>query len=112
MNRVVLVGRLTKDAEIKFFDNSEKGVLNFTLAVKRDYPKSNAEYDTDFLPVVYWTKYAQDLHKYLLKGRMISVSGQIRVRSYETQENVKRYITEIFADEIKFLDKISDTQVV
>jgi single-strand DNA-binding protein len=112
MNRVVLVGRLTKDAEIKVFDDREKGVVNFTLAVRRDRPNSNNEWEVDFLPVVYWNKNAQALHKYLIKGLQLCVTGQIRVRSYETQEKGRRYITEILADEIKFLEKAKDTQAV
>lgn len=112
MNRVVLVGRLTKDAEIKTFDDKEKGVVNFTLAVKRDRPNSNNEWEVDFLPVIYWNKNVQALQKYLIKGLQLCVTGQIRVRSYETPDKGKRYITEIMADEIKFLDKVKSTQVV
>lgn len=112
MNRVVLVGRLTKDAEIRTFDDKEKGVVNFTLAVKRDRPNTNNEWEVDFLPVVYWNKNIQALQKYLIKGLQLCVTGQIRVRSYEAPDKGKRYITEIMADEIKFLDKVKSTQVV
>lgn len=112
MNKVVLVGRLTKDAELKAFESNEKSVLNFTLAVNREYVNSNNERDADFIPIVYWTEHGESLQKYLLKGRQICVSGKLRVRSYETPDKGKRYITEVLAEEIKFLDKIKDSNAI
>lgn len=112
MNKVVLVGRLTKDAELKNIDTINKSVLNFTLAVNREFPNLNNEKTADFIPIVYWTEHASSLQKYLLKGRQICVSGKLRVRSYETPENIKRYITEVVADEIKFLDRVRDTTAI
>lgn len=112
MNKVVLVGRLTRDADLRTFEANEKGVLNFTLAVNREFTNSNNEREADFIPIVYWTEHAESLHKYLLKGRQICVSGKLRVRSYETPEKGKRYITEVFAEEIKFLDKIKESDAI
>lgn len=112
MNKVVLVGRLTRDAELKSFEANEKSVLNFTLAVNREFINSNNEREVDFIPIVYWTEHGQSLQKYLLKGRQICVSGKLRVRSYETPEKGKRYITEVFAEEIKFLDKVKDSNAI
>lgn len=112
MNKVVLVGRLTRDAELKTFEAKERSVLNFILAVNREFVNSNNEKEADFIPVVYWTEHAESLQKYLLKGRQICVSGKLRVRSYETPENVKRYITEVIADEIKFLDKTNNSSAI
>lgn len=112
MNKVVLVGRLTRDAELKTFEAKERSVLNFTLAVNREFVNSNNEKEADFIPIVYWTEHAESLQKYLLKGRQICVSGKLRVRSYETPESVKRYITEVIADEIKFLDKINSSSAI
>lgn len=112
MNKVVLVGRLTRDAELKTFEGSERSVLNFTLAVNREFVNSNNEREADFIPIVYWTEHAESLQKYLLKGRQICVSGKLRVRSYETAEKGKRYITEVFAEELKFLDKVKDSNAI
>lgn len=112
MNRVVLVGRLTKDAELKTFEANGKSILHFTLAVNRDFVNSNNEREADFIPISYWTEHAESLQKYLLKGRQICVSGKLRVRSYESPENIKKYITEVLADEIKFLDKIKDSNAI
>jgi single-strand DNA-binding protein len=112
MNKVVLVGRLTKDAELKTFEANERSVLNFTLAVNRDFVNSNNEREADFIPIVYWTEHAESLQKYLLKGRQICVSGKLRVRTYETPEKGKRYITEVLSDEIKFLDSIKEYSAI
>lgn len=112
MNKVVLVGRLTRDAELKTFEAKEKSVLNFTLAVNREFANSNNEKEADFIPIVYWTEHAESLQKHLLKGRQICVSGKLRVRSYETSENIKKYITEVMADEIKFLDSVKNSSAI
>lgn len=112
MNKVVLVGRLTKDAELKTLEGKERSVLNFTLAVNRDYVSSTNERITDFIPIVYWTDHGESLQKYLLKGRQLCISGKLQVRSYETQDNTKRYITEVYADEIKFLDQKKESNVI
>lgn len=112
MNKVVLVGRLVRDAELKTFEGNERSVLNFTLAVNRDFVNSNNEREADFIPIVYWTEHAESLQKYLLKGMQICVSGKLRVRSYDTQEKGKRYITEVLADEIKFLSNKKESNVI
>ncbi|TDT56483.1 single-stranded DNA-binding protein [Fonticella tunisiensis] len=108
MNKVVLIGRLVKDAEVKNVGDDGKSVLNFTMAVQRDYINSKSERESDFIPIVYWHKSAEKLKQYLTKGRMISVSGRIRVRSFEGREGGKKYVTEILADEIKFLSSRKD----
>lgn len=112
MNKVVLVGRLTRDADLKTFEAKERGVLNFTLAVNREFTNSNNEREADFIPIVYWTEHAESLQKYLLKGKQICVSGKLRVRSYETPENIKKYITEVMADEIKFLGSVKNSSAI
>lgn len=112
MNKVILVGRLTRDAELKTFEAKERSVLNFTLAVNREFVNSNNEREADFIPIVYWTEHAEELQKYLSKGRQICVSGKLRVRSYETPESIKKYITEVLADEIKFLDRVKEASAI
>lgn len=104
MNKVLLTGRLTKDAEILEFHKGGKSALKFTLAVGRTSKKASDGKDADFIPVTYFTEYASKLAEYLLKGRQISVSGKISVRSFEGEDNKKRYYTDILADSVDFLD--------
>lgn len=101
MNNVILIGRLTKDAEAK--DINDGKVLSFTLAVNRNYLNKDNERETDFLPVSYWTDYADKLVNYLKKGRLVCVQGSIRVKSYKNQEEKIMYFTEISAKNIQFL---------
>lgn len=104
MNNVLLTGRLTKDAEILEFHKSGKSALKFTLAVERTYKKASDGKDADFIPVTFFTDYASKLVEYLLKGRLISVTGKISVSSFEGDDNKKKYYTSILADSIDFLD--------
>jgi hypothetical protein len=103
---------LTKDAELKTFGDDNKSVLNFTLAIRKDYIGSKDDPQADFIPVSYWNKSGQTLQKYLTKGRMVNIEGRISVRSYETQEGTKKYATHIIADEIQFLDSRKNDQVI
>lgn len=110
MNKVMLIGRLTRDAELKILDSGM--VLSFTIAADRDYTNKNGEKVTDFIPVSYWTDNGERLVEYLKKGRLIGVSGCIRVKSYKDQEEKTRYFTDIRADEIKFLDSMKKESVL
>jgi single-strand DNA-binding protein len=110
MNKVILIGRLVKDAEIKVIGQDGKSVLNFTLAVRRNYVNDQNETESDFIPVSYWHKSAQSLQKYLIKGRMVGVEGRINVRSYEAVGGGRKYITQIIADQIQFLDSKKSEQ--
>ena len=101
INNVTLVGRLTKDPEIKETSGGVK-VGAFTLAVDRNYKNSNDERETDFIPVVVWRKTAEICEKYLKKGNMCGVVGSVQTRSYEAQDGTKRYVTEILANEVQF----------
>ena len=103
LNRVVLIGRLTKDPEVKS-TTSGVSVATFTLAVTRKYTNQQGERESDFIPIVAWRQLAETIGKYLSKGRLVAVSGAIQTRTYET-ENGKRYITEIVADEVQFLER-------
>jgi single-strand DNA-binding protein len=106
INRVVLVGRLTKDPELRY-TNSNVGVVSFTLAVNRNYVGKD-EVKADFIPCVAWNrgKYMQadNCAKYLHKGSLAAVEGTIQTRNYEASDGTKRYITEIICDSVKFLD--------
>jgi single-strand DNA-binding protein len=102
MNKVMLLGRLTKDAEIKTI-NEDKKVATFNLAVNRRFRKEG-EPDADFINCVAWNKTAELIEKYITKGRQIAVSGRLNTRSYEDKEGSKRYVTEVIVDEIDFAD--------
>lgn len=107
MNRVFLVGRLTSDAELKVVTEEGKGLISFTLAVRRNFPNQNNEYEADFIPVVWWKDEAKAkiLTDYLSKGRLISLEGRINIRSYENKEGQRKYVTQVIAEEVSFLDK-------
>ena len=100
MNKVFLVGRLTKAPELKTTPNGVS-VATFTIAVTR---RTNRE-ESDFLNIVTWRGLADNCGKYLSKGQQVAVTGEIRTRSYEAKDGSKRYITEIQADDVEFLAK-------
>lgn len=99
-NRVIIIGRLTRDPELRYTPNGT-AVASFTLAVNR---KFNRE-ETDFIDVVAWRQSAEFCANYGSKGRLTMVEGRLQVRTYETQEGQKRRVTEVVADELRFLDK-------
>lgn len=102
MNKVMLIGNLTRDPEL-ITTNSGISVCRFSLAVQRRYTNANGEREVDFLDIVVWRGQGENCHKYLKKGSKCCVIGQIQKRSYEAQDGTKRYITEITADEVEFL---------
>lgn len=102
MNKVVLIGRLTKDPELKFTPTGTS-VTTFTLAVSRRY-KKEGQPQADFIPIVAWGKTGEGVANYKKKGALISVAGRIETRNYEAKDGTKRYVTEVIAEEIIFLD--------
>ena len=102
MNKVFLIGNLTKNPELT---NTGSGipVCRFTLAVSRRFSNSDGVRDTDFLPVVVWRTQAEHCNKYLKKGSKAAVSGSVQTRSYDAPDGSRRYVTEIVADEVQFL---------
>ncbi len=102
INRVVLVGRLTKDPELKYTPNGI-AVATFTLAVNRPFSNQQGEREADFLNIVVWRKAAENVANYLKKGSLAGVDGRIQVRTYE-QEGKRQYFTEIVADSVQFLE--------
>lgn len=105
MNKVILVGRLTKDPELKFTSGSGIAVATFTLAVDRRFSKQDGQREADFIPVVCWRKTAELVANYTKKGNRIGVTGSIQVRKYQAADGSNRYATEVIADEIEFLEK-------
>lgn len=103
MNKVVLIGRLTKDPELKYTPGNGTAVTTISLAVDRRYSKDEKK-EADFIPVVIWGKSAESTAQYMKKGLLMGVSGRIQTRSYEAKDGGKRYITEVVAEEIKFLE--------
>lgn len=112
INSVTLVGRLTKDIEVRY-TQSEKAVGNFTLAINRRFKNQNGEYETDFIDCVVFGKQAETMAQYTKKGDLIGVEGSIQKRAYEDKEGNKRYATEIMVEKITFLqtNKKEETKV-
>lgn len=102
MNKAILIGRLTKDPEIRM-TNSGNTVATFGLATNRNYKNADGERLSDFHNIVVWNKLADLIGKYCFKGDMVSITGEIQTRSYEARDGSKRYITEIIAYEVEFL---------
>lgn len=103
MNRVVLIGRLTKDPQLRFVAGSGKAVSNFTIAIDRRF-KSPGYPEADFIPIVVWGKQAEAAANYIGKGNLVSVSGRIQTRNYEAKDGTRRYITEVVAEQVEFLE--------
>lgn len=102
MNRVILIGNLTKDPEIATTTNGIS-VCRFTLAISRRYTNSEGERDADFINIVTWRALAENSHKFLRKGSKAAIVGSLQTRSYEAADGTKRYITEVTADEVEFI---------
>ncbi|MBU5486496.1 single-stranded DNA-binding protein [Clostridium sp. MSJ-11] len=101
MNKVVLIGRMTKDPELKFTPGNGTAIANFSIAVDRRFSK---EKEVDYIPIVVWGKQAESVANYMTKGKLIAISGRIQARNYEAKDRTKRYITEVVADEVQFLE--------
>ena len=103
MNKTILMGRLTKDPEVRY-TNTGKMVINFTLAVNR-----RLEEGTDFFNIVAWNKTGEFISKYFKKGMQVLVNGRLRNRTYEAKDKSKRRVTEVIAEEVYFADSKKDT---
>jgi len=102
MNKVILIGNLTKDPELTT-TTSGISVCRFALAVSRRFTNSDGERETDFINVVVWRNLADNCHKFLKKGSKAAVVGTLQTRSYDAQDGSKRYTTEVVADEVEFI---------
>lgn len=103
VNKIFLIGRLTMDPDLKYTTGGY-AVSRMSIAVDRQYKDSKGDKKVDFIPVIAWRKLAEIVAQYMTKGKLISVVGSLEIRSYET-EGDKRYIAEVIAEDIKFLDK-------
>ena len=111
MNKVVLIGRLTKNPELRFTPGTGLAVSTFTIAVDRRTNKEGKK-ETDFIPIVVWGKQGESAANNLEKGRLVGISGRIQTRNYEGKDGIRRYVTEIVADEVQFLDYKSSSNNV
>lgn len=107
LNRVILIGRLTRDPEVRY-TQSGKAVTSFDLAVDRMVANAQGQKETDFIPIVTWGKLAETCGNYLNKGRLVAVDGRLQIRTYETESGQKRKVAEVVADGVRFLDRAKD----
>ncbi len=102
INQVILVGRLTKDPEIRYTADGAP-VANITLAVSRQFRNNAGEIDTDFVNCILWRRTAENTANYCRKGSIVGVIGRIQTRSYENAERTRVYVTEVVADSVRFM---------
>jgi len=103
INRIVLVGRLTKDPELRY-TTSNLPVASFTLAVNRMFANQDGEREADFIQCVVWRKQAENMAKFTHKGSLIGVEGRMQTRSYDANDGTRKYITEVVCDSVQYLD--------
>lgn len=106
LNRVVIVGRLTRDPDLRYTP-SGLPVANFTVAANRPFKNQQGEQEADFINCVIWRKPAESLATYMKKGGLVGVEGRIQTRSYENQEGKMVYVTEVLAETVQFLESRS-----
>jgi len=111
MNRVILIGRLTKDPELRYTP-SGVAVAKFTLAVDRPFVKSNGEREADFIPIIVWRQLAESCANHLRQGSLAAVEGRIQVRHYDNNEGRRVYVTEVVADYVRFLSRPKEQDAV
>lgn len=102
LNRIVVIGRLTRDPELRSTGNGV-AVATFSVAVDRNFANAKGEKETDFIPVVTWRGLAETCGRYLAKGRLVAVEGRLQIRTYEANDGGKRTVAEIVADNVQFL---------
>lgn len=110
MNIAILIGRLTRDPELRYIASTGKAVASFSIAVDRTFIGKDGEKQTDFFNIVVWGKQAENSANYLSKGSQVAIRGQIQNRNYETPNGDKRYITEIIAENVQFLGRSNNSQ--
>ncbi|EJN94929.1 single-stranded DNA-binding protein [Streptococcus ratti] len=103
INNVVLVGRMTRDAELRYTP-SNQAVATFTLAVNRNFKNQNGEREADFINIVIWRQQAENLANWAKKGTLLGITGRIQTRNYENQQGQRVYVTEVVADNFQILE--------
>ena len=110
MNKAFLIGRLTRDPELRY-SSSNAPIVNFSIAIDRQYTNSQGQRDTDFINIVAFQKQAENIKKYLTKGSLVAVDGRIQTRNYDDKDGKKVYVTEVVADRVQFLNSKSSDQI-
>lgn len=103
MNKVILIGRLTKDVELRYTQTNNTAVASFSLAVNRKFVKPGEERQADFFNIIALNKLAENISKYLFKGNQVAISGRLETRSWDDPNGQKHYVTEVIAEEIDFI---------
>ena len=109
MNHIVLMGRLTKDPEVRY-TQSGKVVCQFTLAVDRPFTGQDGKKEADFIPIVIWGKAAELAGNTLAKGHRVLLDGRVQIRSYDAQDGSKRWVTEVIANGFEYIERKQDNQ--
>ena len=108
MNKVVLMGRLTRDPEVRYTQTNNTLVASFSLAVNRRFVRQGEERQADFINIVAWNKTGEFCSKYFKKGQQVAIIGRIQTRNWEDENKVKHYVTEVVAEEAYFADSKRD----
>lgn len=103
LNRVILIGRLSRDPDMRYTPNGI-ATTTFTLAVERPFTNQSGQREADFINIVTWRNLAETCANHLRKGRLVAVEGRIQVRHYDNNEGKRVYVTEVVADNVRFLD--------
>ena len=109
MNHVVLVGRLTRDPELRYIAGNGTPVANFTIAIDREFTTKEGKKETDFIDIQVWGKSAENCANYIGKGSLVGIQGSIRIEKYE-KDGERRTFTKINANKVQFLDSKKDKQ--
>ena len=104
MNRIILLGRLTRDPEVRY-TTTGKVVCQFTLAVDRPFANQEGQREADFIPIIIWGKQAETCGNSLTKGQRVLVEGRLQIRSYDAKDGSKRWVTEVIADRFEFIER-------
>lgn len=110
MNKAFLIGRLTRDPELRY-SSSNAAIVNFSIAIDRQYTNSQGQRETDFINIVAFQKQAENIKKYVSKGSLVAVDGRIQTRNYEDKDGKRVYVTEVVADRVQFLESRGSSNV-
>ncbi|OKZ73891.1 MAG: single-stranded DNA-binding protein [Clostridium sp. 26_22] len=110
MNKVILMGRLTKDVEIRYTQTNNTAVASFNLAVNRRFVKEGEERQADFFNIVAWGKLGEFCSKYFKKGQQVGIIGRLQTRNWEYEQGQKHYVTEVVAEEAYFADSKKNSE--
>ena len=108
MNKVILMGRLTRDPEVRYTQTNNTLVASFSIAVNRRFTRPGEERQADFINIVAWSKLGEFCSKYFRKGQQVGIIGRLQVRNWEDEQGQKRYVTEVVAEEAYFADSKRD----